>query len=618
MQTILNNPYRIIGILVGTSAKEQIKQIKQLKQFVEAEQNPQEDFSFPEIGYLKRDLATIEEAVSKLNLDHDRMSSAIFWFYNGNNITDEPAFDCLKDSGIQKAVEIWTKLTSNGEVTKRNCSAFQNLSSLLLFQSIQDSSFDEDYFKQGVSLKLKFLESDFVNELIQAATDVTFKTNKKDIQLSFLTTLQGELEQSDYLPVSDFVKFLNEENFTAKDEFLLSSVQSIISKIESLINECKTLRKQKTEVIIAGTNLYKSARPQLITIRDSIGVTNQKFITIADKVSEEILQCGIQLFNDYKDSETFDTGDAVMKLFVKSNALAVGKIVKQRCKENTENLQEWIDDKPERELNKKIGKDAEYIIEKLNLAAETLKNKGRYPRGYNDPYSDLPLSQQPHNKIPDSPLERRLLLEHTSPFLDLTSPLRNNEYNINLFRLARDTVKNCKPKLENIKNSVGVSNEVYQKLSNDVASISLACLIEFVNNSGNPTLGIPPNIDEHEVNAMNAIGELDMNYEMRKRYNEQNQSLINLRKAVRRSNSRSSGSGGCYIATMAYGDYNHPKVLILRRYRDNVLSKYILGRMFIKYYYFFSPRIVKLLNNQEVINSFIRKILNQIIKKINI
>ncbi len=618
MQTILNNPYRIIGILVGTSAKEQIKQIKRLKQFVEAEQNPQEDFSFPEIGYLNRDLATIEEAVSKLNLDHDRMSSAIFWFYNGNNITDEPAFDCLKDSGIQKAVEIWTKLTSNGEVTKRNCSAFQNLSSLLLFQSIQDSSFDEDYFKQGVSLKLKFLESDFVNELIQAATDVTFKTNKKDIQLSFLTTLQGELEQSDYLPVSDFVKFLNEENFTAKDEFLLSSVQSIISKIESLINECKSLRKQKTEVIIAGTNLYKSARPQLITIRDSIGVTNQKFITIADKVSEEILQCGIQLFNDYKDSETFDTGDAAMKLFVKANALAVGKIVKQRCKENTENLQEWIDDKPERELNKKIGKDAEFIIEKLNLAAETLKNKGRYPRGYNDPYSDLPLNQQPHNKIVDSVDDIRKLLENTSPFLEHNSPFKTNEFNVNLFRLARDTVKECKPRLENIKNSVGGSNEVYQKLSNDVASISLACLIDYVNNSGNATLGIPPTISEHILSAMTSIGELEMNFEMRKRYNEQNQSLINLRKAVQRSTSRSSGGGGCYIATMAYGDFNHPQVLVLRRYRDNVLSKTILGRWFIKCYYFFSPKIVKLLNNQEVINSFIRRMLNQIIKKINI
>jgi hypothetical protein len=36
MKTILNNPYRIVGLLVGATAKEQTKQISRLKKYIEA------------------------------------------------------------------------------------------------------------------------------------------------------------------------------------------------------------------------------------------------------------------------------------------------------------------------------------------------------------------------------------------------------------------------------------------------------------------------------------------------------------------------------------------------------------------------------------------------------
>jgi hypothetical protein len=43
-----------------------------------------------------------------------------------------------------------------------------------------------------------------------------------------------------------------------------------------------------------------------------------------------------------------------MDLFRKAKTLAIGNIAKQRCQENTENLQEWIDDKPERDKQARI------------------------------------------------------------------------------------------------------------------------------------------------------------------------------------------------------------------------------------------------------------------------
>jgi hypothetical protein len=75
-------------------------------------------------------------------------------------------------------------------------------------------------------------------------------------------------------------------------------------------------------------------------------------------------------------------------------------------------------------------------------------------------------------------------------------------------------------------------------------------------------------------------------------------------------------SSGCYIATMAYGSYEHPQVLILREYRDHKLSRSTLGRAFIKSYYAASPYFVVALKNHHRINKLIRSILNVFIRSL--
>ncbi len=54
----------------------------------------------------------------------------------------------------------------------------------------------------------------------------------------------------------------------------------------------------------------------------------------------------------------------------------------------------------------------------------------------------------------------------------------------------------------------------------------------------------------------------------------------------------SSGTSGCFIATMAYGSYEANEVLVLRRFRDGFLQKFGLGRAFVRWYYNNSPSFV--------------------------
>ena len=74
--------------------------------------------------------------------------------------------------------------------------------------------------------------------------------------------------------------------------------------------------------------------------------------------------------------------------------------------------------------------------------------------------------------------------------------------------------------------------------------------------------------------------------------------------------SAGSGSSGCYIATMAYGDYDHPQVLELRKFRDEYLLHRSWGRQFVSWYYQHSPHWVQRTKNMTVLHAIIRVCLN--------
>ena len=67
--------------------------------------------------------------------------------------------------------------------------------------------------------------------------------------------------------------------------------------------------------------------------------------------------------------------------------------------------------------------------------------------------------------------------------------------------------------------------------------------------------------------------------------------------------------GGCFIATAVYGSYDSPEVLVLRTFRDAVLEKKPIGRMFIKCYYTISPFIAKALSGKKLFKFILKFII---------
>lgn len=74
--------------------------------------------------------------------------------------------------------------------------------------------------------------------------------------------------------------------------------------------------------------------------------------------------------------------------------------------------------------------------------------------------------------------------------------------------------------------------------------------------------------------------------------------------------------GGCYVATCVYGSYDCPQVWTLRRFRDNILSNSVFGRLFIKAYYAISPTIVELFGSYKWFHKMWKAPLDKLVQKL--
>lgn len=85
----------------------------------------------------------------------------------------------------------------------------------------------------------------------------------------------------------------------------------------------------------------------LLQLKGFLSFTDLQYQMIADKLGLEILQCGIDYFND---SEEPDAANKAMSLQKYAQSIVVGQMAKDRCKENVDILQKIVDNLPPSEV----------------------------------------------------------------------------------------------------------------------------------------------------------------------------------------------------------------------------------------------------------------------------
>lgn len=566
MNIIKQNPYRVLGVLGNSSERELQKQIGIIKRFAEIGKTKSFDYDFEFIGGLSRSIDDIHRAASKIEQANKKLLYSLFWFVN-NNQFDEIAFNNLKDNNTEKAIDVWDK-TLKGEISSKNFSSYHNLSTLYIASSTINGQLQLQTLQKGIELKRRLIHSDSLMSFSTLVTGNSFaidstETSKLfvdeivEIATPYINNTDGVLTNN---LISLFDAFPNTIQKYISNKFTevpLSNIDNLIEKTAAKRNEVPSRADEY------GSDLYKTTKNDAILLKKLLGKDDVQFQMIVNKLANELLQCSIDYFIEWRDSDDVDPGEAATKIVKYAKSIGSTGQIKNRIKENSEALQEWANDKPNREKQKNIEEEVAFIT--------------------------------------------RTLQEFQDSQISISA--------------STDLIASCEPKLTAIKNELGIRDEFYLQISDAIANNALGMLIDISNHTHEKVsqkiieLSTFKNTVSSIVSAMDRIAALDMTIDIRNRFDINRKTISELHSQLR-EHTENSSSGGCYIATMAYGDYNHPQVVILRKYRDGRLSRLMLGRLFVIIYYAISPHLVLILKNQKYLNNAIRCILDRWIEYI--
>jgi len=353
MKAILDNPYRIAGLLAGTTAIKADRHITRLKMFVQAGLDPpqDDDYSFPVFGEFTRTIELIEQAASKLAFDSDKMNAALFWFWKENEITDRAALHVLKDSDKDMASQLWDNLINSNSweiITDENYSAFHNY---FVVEMLRENG----NLTKAITRNLYFLESDLSARFVSSVIDEFFKITAKELQINFLNVIQQEIDQKTInLTFGKLITILKNTTFIAKEDFFKNISQKIVSKIKTRIETAHRKRTtDKVNAANAGETLFRQTGPDLAHLKFIVGIEDFTYSNIADKIANEILQCGIDYFNDCEEKKSENNyHERVETLLKYAKQIAIGPIIVAKVEKNISTLAEILRHKGQEYIDK--------------------------------------------------------------------------------------------------------------------------------------------------------------------------------------------------------------------------------------------------------------------------
>ena len=391
MKIIGENPYRLLGVFTNSSTKERVANLTKLKAFLKVGKQISYPLDLPDLlPHLVRTTENIAIAETKLSLPIEQMKYAEFWFVSSSPL-DEIAFKHLFAGNVDDAIGIWEK--------KDSVSSLQN--------RIVCACIREDYSQ--VFLLSQKLYTDFVQQFITLVLGSDTAVTPSEAKNVFLDTLCDEVGANIILP------HITNEDW--RRQIGDRTIKPIINDIQSAIDVAEATRgKGIMARYNAGVKLMKQAQQLLPQLKAFLPTTDVQYQMIADKLGLTILQCGIDYFND---SEAADAARNAMKLQRYALSVVIGKMAKDRCKENVDILQKIIDNLPPSE----VFAEDRAIHEELKKFCE----------------------------LPDKIIHAVTLLNNT------------------------------KPHLQSIKTKLGGSNEYYLKISTRVVGNALSNIIAEVN-----------------------------------------------------------------------------------------------------------------------------------------
>lgn len=324
MNILQSNPYRLLGVYSNSPTKERLANHNRMKAFLKVGK----PVSFPldlsnYLSPINRTEASVADAEAKLTLPKDQILYAQFWFLKTTPL-DDVAFNHLIAGEIDKAEKIWQK---------RDCaSSLQN--------RIVCALICRNYSCAITCAEVLYENTQYINQFVSAIIGTEGNIEVSNLVFSFLDVLCEEVGINKILP------FITKNAW--KSHIGEKAVQPLVDSIQEAVEIAKKSKgKGSNARLNAGEELRKNTRNALLQLKKILSQTDLQYQMIADKLGLEILQCGIDYFND---SEEPDAAHKAMNLQKYAKSIVVGQMAKDRCKENVDILQRIIDNLPPSEV----------------------------------------------------------------------------------------------------------------------------------------------------------------------------------------------------------------------------------------------------------------------------
>lgn len=334
MNIIINNPNRILGVFTNARRREIIANKRKATAFLNTGRNV--DFPLDINGLLtplQRTVIMINEAEAHLVIAKEQIKYAQFWFLK-LSLLDDIAFNHLLAGNMAGAIEIWSK--------QETLSSLQNKLVCYLIEGKQELA-----IKTAERLYEKYGD-EYINKV---DANCTLHATGTELLHQFIDSLGEEIGMQKLL---DF-------NLGADTKAYICSqtIGPLINKISSEVEKAKKVdHKDPKARIEAGRRLEANTKEAFSHLKSILPATDSQYQMIADKLGLEILQCGIDYFNNTEDD---DAPHIAMEMQKYAQSVVVGSLAKQRCDENVKILQKIIDSLPPMEVM------AEYKAIKENL-----------------------------------------------------------------------------------------------------------------------------------------------------------------------------------------------------------------------------------------------------------
>ncbi|WJJ98223.1 hypothetical protein [Algibacter luteus] len=354
MNIIHNNPYRIAGILSSATTREFERQKGRIKAYTKVGKEIKSDLDFQFLVNISRTEDSVNKAFSKVQQNQEKVNYSLFWFLNVSPF-DNTAIEYLKNGDKEKAVEIWEKVTSDKNINSKNYSAFNNLGTYKLL-----SRYKTD-IKAGIEAKIKLIESDYFENFVHTVADKTYTIdNQKQSEIlidELLTQLKNRYSSSDTLELFSGCKG------DIKQYLFKKLAEEPLHKIENQIKSCKKKRRAANgDAYEFGLKLVTDCKDDLSFLNSLLGNVDIEYQAVADKLANEIMQCGIDYFNESRENNSNENYlDQAQKLTKIADRIATGKLTKDKAKDCLATLEEMKD----QEVNKAVT-----LLSSIKLAYE--------------------------------------------------------------------------------------------------------------------------------------------------------------------------------------------------------------------------------------------------------